>query len=687
MEQGRLIFKCRVGSHLYGLNRPESDEDFLGVFIPRSDYLLGLKRIEEVDNSTKNSAAGHRNSSEDVDDKNYALPQYLHLLLQNNPNIVEELYATPENILINSSEWIELVENRDRIISQKVYRTFKGYAFSQKKKLTVKSERYHSLADVVEWIKLCFTNEELNRDDVAITEEQATALNSQVKYYKSLRYNCESFHKGMSIKMIFEHLKEEYENYGWRVHTDTFDTLGYDCYSEDTEFLTESGWKKYNEILDEKLATINTKSLNLEFQNFSDKKILPYSGKMYNVENMFSKCSITPNHKMFVSACHRGLFGYKYVSEKSDWQLTSVEDLNKKLNNRTWFHILNSANNTQIDYNISDNYLKLAGAYLSEGTLIKKYNKIKSARMGQTTRGKKDFFEMMSSINEEIPLRVYKNSRISTTKNKVKIDYTWWYTTKDMAERLYGDFGSMSESKKLPSWILKLSKRQALVILNSAILGDGTERKFCYCYNTISIELASGIQTLAFLAGKDTNLKYFSYIRADREIKKYHIYISKDDAKPKAIFFNTKTNRKWKFRRKNKSDRGIAGGKLIQYNGNVCCFTTPNSTLVTRLDGKIAIQGNCKFGYHLIRILAEAYELLLTGKLTYPISGEIREDIIRVREGQVELKELLSLYEKYEKLCDEALTKTTLIKKPEFDWADAWLIRILKKSILEETKQ
>lgn len=229
MEQGRLIFKLKTGSNLYGLQRPESDVDYGGVFIPKSEYILGLKRVDEVDNSTKSSAAGTRNTPDDIDDKIYALPKYLHLALDNNPNIVEFLFATPENILVNSPEWQSLVANRDKIISQNVYNKFLGYAFSQKKKLTVKSERFNSLAKGLDWIEQTFSPEERNRDDIAINETDANSLNSILKYYKNMRSNCESFHFGMSIKMIYEHLKTEYDNYGWRVHTTTFETLGFDC--------------------------------------------------------------------------------------------------------------------------------------------------------------------------------------------------------------------------------------------------------------------------------------------------------------------------------------------------------------------------------------------------------------------------------------------------------------------------
>jgi len=200
----------------------------MGVFIPKSEYLLGLKRIEEVDNSTKSSSADHRNTSEDVDDKNYTLPKYLHLALQNNPNIVEVLFATPENILVQSPEWRELVEYRDKILSQRVFYTFTGYAFSQRKKLTVKSERFTSLVEGVEILEKTFSKEDLADSRSAITDGEAAFLNQKLKYYKGEKQNCESFHKGMPLKVIYDKLVSERDNYGWRVHTDTFEDLGYD---------------------------------------------------------------------------------------------------------------------------------------------------------------------------------------------------------------------------------------------------------------------------------------------------------------------------------------------------------------------------------------------------------------------------------------------------------------------------
>lgn len=227
-EFGKLIYRIKTGSSLYGLQTSESDVDYVGVFIPKTDYLLGLKTVDEVDNSTKSSKADRRNSSDDIDDKTYALPKFLHLLVQNNPNIVEMLFPTPEVIDTLEPEFQELIDNRDKIISQKIFHTFTGYAFSQKKKLTVKSERYSSLCEAVTSIEISFYQEELADPKRVIDDFEAGQLVSWVKYYKGVKNNTEHFHKGMSIKMIYEKLVYERDSYGWRVKTDTFETLGYD---------------------------------------------------------------------------------------------------------------------------------------------------------------------------------------------------------------------------------------------------------------------------------------------------------------------------------------------------------------------------------------------------------------------------------------------------------------------------
>ena len=222
-----ILLKIRTGSHLYGLSTPESDEDFGGIFLPKPEDVLGLQKMEEVDKSTKPSSKDEKNTKDDVDEKYYSLGKYLHLVLQNNPNIVEYLFVDTKNTLVTSPIWEELQSNYEKIISQKVWYSFSGYAYSQRKNMIVKRDRYNSLVKGVDYIEKAYSHGELVDPKYAISEKESSDLNGLLKYYKGSKGNTEHYHKGMPLATIYEKLVEERDKYGWRVKTDTFKSLGY----------------------------------------------------------------------------------------------------------------------------------------------------------------------------------------------------------------------------------------------------------------------------------------------------------------------------------------------------------------------------------------------------------------------------------------------------------------------------
>ena len=138
MAEKNLIMKVMVGSHLYGTETENSDKDFMGIFIPDRDYVLGIKKVEQVEIRTNPTNSGHRNTSADTDTVLYSLPKFIHLASQNNPNIVELFFAPEKNIVFDTPYGKRLREAYASFISKKVKHTFMGYAFSQKQKLMYK---------------------------------------------------------------------------------------------------------------------------------------------------------------------------------------------------------------------------------------------------------------------------------------------------------------------------------------------------------------------------------------------------------------------------------------------------------------------------------------------------------------------------------------------------------------------
>ena len=142
IAEDNLIFKTLVGAQMYGLVTPNSDRDEEGVFVPPKDFVIGNHKVEQVEFRTNPTSSGVRNTKDDVDLTIFALPKFLKLLGDGNPNKIELLYA-PENCVLQTSKWWQLIlDNKDAFVSQKVYHSFGGYAHSQKKKIISKKKTY-----------------------------------------------------------------------------------------------------------------------------------------------------------------------------------------------------------------------------------------------------------------------------------------------------------------------------------------------------------------------------------------------------------------------------------------------------------------------------------------------------------------------------------------------------------------
>lgn len=274
-------------------------------------------------------------------------------------------------------------------------------------------------------------------------------------------------------------------------------------------------------------------------------------------------------------------------------------------------------------------------------------------------------------IKEKYLLREYKYNR----KIREIIEYTW-HIHHIIKNKIEQECGLGTHNKKFPSWIYALSKRQANILLDALYAGDGTKRKNCFIYYNTNKNVSDGVHAIALLAEKNSNLrKPYDFSSPFGSGIIYQTYWSNKENSPKAMLFNTDC-------KKNKK-RLLVGGSKINYSGKVVCFTVPNSTLITRLDGKIAITGNSKFAYHIIRLMHEGYELLTKGKLEYPLKGKVLEDIYKIRNNEVEYANLLTMIDQYEEICNEAYEKSIIQYSPDWEHCNNWLIKTLKNEMIE----
>jgi hypothetical protein len=461
--------------------------------------------------------------------------------------------------------------------------------------------------------------------------------------------------------------KFSFEGYMGRKRKELVERFGYDCYHPDTEFLTDEGWKRFEEVdMGNSLATINKETLSLEFQRPSKAIKRFHNGDLYWFNGRYTSMLVTPNHNMFVSKCHRSKsnnFSVVYDDNVSNWNLESASSL--MLGHYSCYHVLTAPmNNLNEDLKgITNQYLQLLGLSVSEGCFAKfgKDGKPRCIRVNQTNHGKNEVYQIMDSLPRSWGFRKYEYEREGKPGMNDTVWISYHYQT---VNRLWNDTQCNSSFKRLPLWISQLSMGQAEILIHSMMLGDGTRKKKAWVYYTYRKGLADDLQTLALIACKNNQIMgpYGSC---------YHVYIQDGYSSPSVLYFNPKIKRSTKVLSK--------GGILRKYCGDVICFTVPNGTLITRFNGKVAIQGNCKNASHLIRILRLGIEFLATGELN--VMRHDNKELIAIKRGEWTLEQVKNESRRLFATAEETLVHSPLPIKPDHEAANHLCSEILHCAI------
>lgn len=148
----KIIFECRVGSHLYGTNRPDSDEDFLGVFLPSTEDMLSLGNPPSEWTMNSKQSDGPRNTKGDVDRKYFSLQKFLNLLGQGQSGPIELLFAPDEMKTVVTPEWELILKNKQIFLSASSVLPFIGFAQAQAHKAVLKGENLSLIRRLIEKI-------------------------------------------------------------------------------------------------------------------------------------------------------------------------------------------------------------------------------------------------------------------------------------------------------------------------------------------------------------------------------------------------------------------------------------------------------------------------------------------------------------------------------------------------------
>ena len=311
----KKILKIRSGSHSYGTDTPDSDRDYLGIYLNTKEELLGLQTSEELTENIVSKAENGRNTKDAVDCKYYELRKFCRLALNNNPTVLEILFVNPENIIEITPEGQALLDLRYDFLSKKLFNSFFGYATNQEKKAFIKPENINHIEKFYNWVS-SFVNVKDSPISNMTFNGFYDALKNQnifkehIKFYQNehndTMFQCGDLKFSINIimKKLVASLKERLDKASWRKDGMLQYGLDYKFMShnvrlllEGLEFVKTKDLKlplTYRELIRQiKLGKIeNNKIIELmkkykeEFRSFEKNNTLPDTGN-YNKINQF----------------------------------------------------------------------------------------------------------------------------------------------------------------------------------------------------------------------------------------------------------------------------------------------------------------------------------------------------------------------------------------------------------------
>jgi len=202
------ILKLRIGSHLYGTNTPTSDEDFSGVILPTENQLFGFERLEQIDESIKSKDKFGKNKKDAIDCVYYELRKFCKLAIDNNPNIIEQLFVNTDNLIFSNTYGQELLKYNYLFPYVGLKTKFLAYAFSQKHKMIIRSDNFYSLENAYEYLTTNINKEDEDYRQKLLIEVLPKNLPFFVLKGNNIQCGDLNFQKHFMIRKVYKMIED-----------------------------------------------------------------------------------------------------------------------------------------------------------------------------------------------------------------------------------------------------------------------------------------------------------------------------------------------------------------------------------------------------------------------------------------------------------------------------------------------
>lgn len=349
------------------------------------------------------------------------------------------------------------------------------------------------------------------------------------------------------------------------------------CYSDDTQFLTEHGFKYYDEIkTDDKIAQY--KDGKIEYVNFID-RYEGYSDTMVSLKDRIGDCDllVTPNHRVLFR-----------TSRYNKWKVWTADRLVGRSCVRIPVKMEFSGNERTEPFKFdevrvrgrmysdavsfdADTFIEYLGFYLGDGHAgVHKSNGGNSYRLNisQSLKENKSS-EWLLNLNNRMG-NFFRENR--SNDGHIILEAS----NKNIVQFIIRNFLSSGE-KRIPEWIYNLSLRQRELFIQAFIRADGhiPKGKSYRMLYAKSLNLIEDLERLCIISG----YKVHRYPHS-KEPKKSNIK-GKEVITESCYYFGITRIDDVKVKVEN-----------VQEKHRVVCFTVPSSFLVVRRNGAVSVSGN-----------------------------------------------------------------------------------------------
>ena len=361
------------------------------------------------------------------------------------------------------------------------------------------------------------------------------------------------------------------------------------CFDDETELLTEDGWKLFKDLdRTEKVAQFNKDTKKITYSLPTNYIIKDFDGELIEFKNKFVDFSVTPEHRILY---------HNYLGKRNNFDVEEAEILYNKKSPRILIPQAGTVDGIQIDKMIfesrdkensggypettkfeidGDTFCEFMGLFLGDGWTELANNKIficASDVYPENVVHIRDVLDKMGVSYHDYSAIPKDRVRSGKKFNTKQVPFhKFWFANRALSEYLK-QFGK-ARDKFIPREIKDSTSEQIKKFLRGYWITDGSGKDFekGISFGSISEKLIDDTQELLLKIGRPST-KYFNktynsyelYTRFEKRYGRENSYVG--------VYRNSIKKRK--------------------YNGKVYCVSVPDTFIVIRKNGRTVITGNC----------------------------------------------------------------------------------------------